>query len=193
MRRFARTGFAPLVFSAVVVACGRANETPAPPVTTLSPSSQALMDLMWAITPGMSTQDEVVGLLGEAAGTEEPLVGEWTWLYRPEDVPGALLRVTFDTHTSPSVVLRAEATEIELNFAELEAELGAPVIVYEFEGEPGEIYMAYPDRGFQARLATADPQPLEQVTQLRREAARSGEDLLAILSALPGVRILRAP
>jgi hypothetical protein len=190
MRRFARTGFAALVFYAVVVACGRANETPAPPVTTLSPSSQALLDLMWAITPGMSTQDEVVGLLGEAAGTEEPLLGEWTWLYRPDGVPGTLLRVTFDTGGSPPVVLRVEATEIELNYGGLEAELGAPVVVYQVEGEPGEIYMAYPDRGFTARLATADPQPLEQVTLLRREAARSVEDLLRVLSAQPGVSVL---
>jgi hypothetical protein len=160
---------------------------------TLSPSARALMDLMWALTPGMSTQDEVVALLGEAAGTEEPLVGEWTWLYRPGEVPGALLRVTFDTNASPSVVLRAEATEMELTYAELEADLGAPVAVYQIEGEPGETYLAYPDRGFQARVATADPQPLEPVTLLRREAARSVEDLLAVLSAIPGVRVLRAP
>lgn len=189
MRRSLGVGLVCLVFPLVGISCGRAGETT--PVSTLSPASRALMGLMWALTPGMSTQDEVVGLLGEAAGTEEPLLGEWTWLYRPDEVPGAMLRIAFDTSASPPVVLWVEATEIELNYGELEAELGAPEVVY--QPEAAEVYLAYPDRGFGARVATAEPQPLEQVTLLRREAARSVEDLLGALSARPGVRILRAP
>ena len=191
MRRSFRVGMVCVVLPLMVISCGRT--TPMPPVSTLSPSARALMDLMWGLTPGMSTQDEVIGLLGEAAGTEEPLLGEWTWLYQPPEVPGALLRVTFDTDAAPSFVLGAEVTEMELTFAELEAELGEPVVVYQLEGEQAATYLAYPDQGFVARVDSADPEPMDPVTLLRREAGRSVQDLLEALRGVAEARVLRSP
>lgn len=85
-------------------ACGRGSATPNANGPGSTEVATRAMQIVLSLVPGQSTEDDVRTELGEPGGTEEPLVGEWTWLYPLSDDGLSYARITLDTSSSLRIV-----------------------------------------------------------------------------------------
>lgn len=173
-------------------ACGPGTTTPNADGTQVTEQPGRAIQLVLALVPGQSTEQDVTGELGEPGGTEEPLAGEWTWLYSLNEDGSSYARVTLDTSSSLRIVKAVEVIQPAVTVAELEAAIGEPDLVYEDLAAEHSV-LAYPVLGIEAQVPADPMQPDETVSLLKRGPSQSVQSYLALLEGRPEVRIIKSP
>jgi hypothetical protein len=157
------------------------------------------METFLTITPEQSSQSEVEDLLGEADGTEEPLLSEWTWVYLCGESGDTRLRVTFNTLDSPFRVSKLNYYNPKLDVSELISQFGSPELVYrenpENQTEKAAKYtFAYPSIGlFASTILASVPTPSDEVTEIYKEMPENMQQFLTELSKRTDVEIIEWP
>lgn len=150
------------------------------------------MQIITALVPGQSTEQIVRSELGEPGGTEEPLQGEWTWLYPLSESGDSYARVTLDTSSTVRIVKSVEVVEPQLTVDDLTAELGAPDVIFE-ELTGDRSVLAFPLLGIEAVVPGDPNQPDSVVSSLQRGPTQSVQAYLNALEQRSDVRIIQRP
>lgn len=151
------------------------------------------------ITPEQTSQSEIESLLGDADGTEEPLLGEWTWIYLCDESGDTTVRITFNTSNSPFKVSRLNYYNPKINIADLISQFGSPQLVYKENPETqtegvAKYTFAYPSIGlFASTILASVPTPSDEVTEIYKEMPKNTEQFLAELKQQTYVEIIEWP
>lgn len=187
-----------MIFMVILVtaACG-APTTEALPTSIPACSNEGLtMSTFLAITPEQTSQLEIEGLLGEADGIEEPLLGEWIWVYLCAESVDTRFRITFNTSNRPFKVSKLNIYNPKLDVADLINQFDLPELVYkegtENQTEKAAKYtFAYPNKGiFASTISDSEPAHFNEVIEIYKESPQNMEQFLAELAERTDIEII---